>query len=178
MVFKVSKEVYEVQGLGKRRFVLGLPHAPIKALRLQLEAALEQDLSAIEEERGEEAHITVVTSSESESLDPVFPVKEIKKSFKEDLFKVKFRIECLGQARKMLNGKMNVAYFLVVHSKGLLRLREKIQREFEKRGGEKSQFNPKKYYPHITVGYTEKDLHLEDGAVKNKESCFADVEVV
>jgi len=31
------------------------------------------------------------------------------------------------------------------------------------------------YYPHITLGFTERDLHLQDGAVKDARSCHPDL---
>ena len=51
-------------------------------------------------------------------------------------------------------------------------IRQKISDLVHKRSGEGRLLSVDDYYPHITIGFTKKDLHANDGIVKDLESCL------
>ena len=88
-----------------------------------------------------------------------------------------FEIICLGRGVKSEDSKVFSAYFLVVSSPDLVELRQSIQTLFITRGGDAGLFDPTDYYPHITVGFSDRDLHSQDGIIKNKSTCFSDIQL-
>ncbi len=58
-----------------------------------------------------------------------------------------------------LNGKPEETYFLILHSENLLKIRRQIYQDYLANGGPAQAWNPDHYYPHITVGYSLRDLH-------------------
>jgi hypothetical protein len=50
-----------------------------------------------------------------------------------------------------------------------------LQNQFENSGGRPGDFDADKFYSHITVGFTDRDLHEADGVIKNMDSCVAPV---
>ena len=77
----------------------------------------------------------------------------------------------MGKGAKDLDGANEKTYFVVVKSDGLLELRTKIQKAFVAAGGSAADFLPENFYPHITLGYTKRDLHYEEGIRKDDSSC-------
>ena len=65
-------------------------------------------------------------------------------------------------------GQNEFTYFVVVQSEDLISIRKKIQDSFVGKGGDKNDFNPLNYFPHITLGFTKRDLHESDGVIKGK----------
>ncbi len=125
-----------------------------------------------------EAHITVITPIEFWNvLKPQgVTIQEIQNISKDQhLQNSKFQIICLGSGQASLNGKLEKTFYLVVESEDLLRLRQKIQDLFLSKGGSKNKFQPNNYYPHITLGFTQRDLHESDGVIKDKNSCVASI---
>ncbi|RKP24016.1 hypothetical protein SYNPS1DRAFT_30214 [Syncephalis pseudoplumigaleata] len=64
-------------------------------------------------------------------------------------------------------------YYLVVESAGLVAVREAIARLFRARGGRPSDFCATAFWPHITLGFTDRDLFVEDGVFKDRTTCWA-----
>jgi hypothetical protein len=83
-----------------------------------------------------------------------------------------FKPVCIGKGSTTLNSDALDAYFVVVSSDDLFKLRSEIQKLYIAKGGAPSDFNPESYYPHITLGFTQRDLHLEDGVIKDERSCL------
>lgn len=123
-----------------------------------------------------EAHITVLTPVEyHQILSDKLSIQEIYQLANElNIQKASFEVLCLGQGRKEIKGKTESTFYLVIKSKDLLDLRKKILDLYLNKGGEKS-FEPTKYYPHITIGFTLRDLHESDGVIKNTNSCVRDI---
>jgi 2'-5' RNA ligase len=125
----------------------------------------------------EEAHITVITPPEYDKvLKSLVTIQEITKIAKAmKIQESRFNTICLGKGEANLKGKKAHTFYVVVESAALLKIRNKIQQLYVKRGGDKSKFLVDKFYPHITVGFTPRDLHESDGVIKDKKSCIADV---
>lgn len=153
----------------KSYLAMNLPYAPYKALYEQVQEKEDRPLN----NRGE-AHITVVTPVEFDKvLKKHITIAEINKIAEEaKIEETPFTPVCIGKAEKMLSGHLEKVYFVVVESPALIDLRGKIEDAYVKNGGSEQDFVPEKFLPHVTLGYTARDLHIEDGVVKNKSTCL------
>lgn len=124
-----------------------------------------------------EAHITLVTPPEyfdilrahisMAEIENLLGAKAIQKS--------SFTPLCIGRGQITKGRKRLSTYYMVVQSEELLKLRRRIHQFFVERGGDPTAFVPEKYYPHITLGFTKRDLHLSDGVKKDQASCIIDL---
>jgi len=141
-------------------------------------APVQKILKMIEERHGvkltgrPEAHVTVLTPLEYPLLQPILSIKQINNIVERDLQKRKFKVICLGRGEAMKDGRKEQTFFIVVSSPELLEVRRKLQAVFVSEGG-KGGINPEEFFPHITVGFTKTDLHLEDGVIKDFRSCVS-----
>lgn len=150
---------------------LNLPFEPMAELFKQLLLKERRPLTS----RGE-AHVTVVTPVEFWNvLKPkgvtMAEIEEIAKTMR--IQEAKFDVVCLGRGTAKVDGKDEHTYYVVVNSPDLVAIRIAIRSLFVKKGGKASDFDPKAYHPHITLGFTKRDLHESDGVVKDRKSCVA-----
>lgn len=126
-----------------------------------------------------EAHITVITPVEfTEILKSKISMNEIDElAKKHKIQNSKFEVVCVGRGALDINNKEEYAFYVVVRSPDLLKIREEIHKLFVAKGGEKEFFKPQYFYPHITLGYTLRDLHINDGVIKDESSCFGDLDI-
>jgi 2'-5' RNA ligase len=126
-----------------------------------------------------EAHITVITPVEfTEILKTKITMAEIDElALKQKIQNSKFEVVCVGKGSLDVETKTEYAFYVVVRSPDLLKIREEIQKLFISKGGDKEFFKPQYFYPHITLGYTLRDLHVSDGVVKDESSCAHDLEL-
>ncbi|MFZ4713528.1 MAG: 2'-5' RNA ligase family protein [Bacteriovoracaceae bacterium] len=177
--YSINKAIFETKKIpmkshnGKKEFErylsMELPYAPVKALYQDLQKRLGKKLIT-----RKEAHITVITPVEfDEALSSKLTMSKIEEIAKKyDIQNSPFTIKCLGRAEV----KGNETYYLVVESEALTKIRSEIAREFVMNHGVMGVFKPVKYFfPHITVGFTKRDLHLADGVVKDEKTCTAPV---
>jgi 2'-5' RNA ligase len=178
--FSLSSEVYKTshipflshQGPGEwdSYLTLELDYAPVKELFLEVQASQDRVLKT-----RNEAHITVITPPEFfRKLSSHLSMNEIDQLAKsmhiQDSF---FTVECLGRAT--LGTK--ATYYVIVSSPELVKIRRAIKKLFVDKGGDPQLFDPKDFYPHITLGYTDQDLHKDDGITKNLETCISDIDI-
>jgi len=152
--------------------VRNIPFAPIYRLKQLLENSFNIRLL----DRGE-AHITVITPPEYEKLKAVIDIQEIHQMVQHTLQSTSFDPVCIGRGSAEIDGTSESTYFVVVGSSDLLKVRRSIAERFYERGGSRLAFDPEAYYPHITIGYTKRDLHAQDGVVKDQNSCIAEVDI-
>lgn len=144
-----------------------------------------------------EAHITVITPIEyRDILERYIKIEEINAIANKEFYKFRknestynllkareknlqkiqdsrFDIKCLGMASDIINRKDEKTFYLVVDSKNSINIRKVIFEIYKRRGGNPSKFDPYHYYPHITIGYTLDDLHLESHKVfKGLNTCI------
>jgi 2'-5' RNA ligase len=121
-----------------------------------------------------EAHITLITPPEyKDTLSKVIPMSRIEDLYKTmDIDSVQFTEICIGEAKINKNSKDLKTWFVVIKSPQMLEFRKAVQKEFEAAGGVKGSFDALNWYPHITLGYTERDLHASDGVIKDITSCI------
>lgn len=172
----LSKQVYDNKsmafiphtGVGKfdNYLAMTINYEAIKPLFNQLETRVGRELK----HRGE-AHITVVTPVEyHQILKPYLSIQTINELAK-GIQNHSFEVVCLGAFEKSVNNKKEQTYYVVVKSDDLMSVRNRIAQTFIKAGGSKKDFKVSAFYPHITVGFSARDLHLSDGAVKDDSSC-------
>jgi 2'-5' RNA ligase len=123
-----------------------------------------------------EGHITVISPVEySKVLKNKISMEEINQiALAHRIQSSRFKIVCLGKGTV----KKMETYFLVLESQDLIHLREEIYEQFVKNGGDMKAFDPHLFYPHITLGFTDQDLHFEQGVVKDRRSCIADINII
>ena len=182
----LSKEIFKTQSFipktGEGKFdsylQMNIDFPSVQNLFFQLDQKLQGTLN--KENARVEAHITVMTPIEfRDVLEPagltIEAINKMAKNFK--IQKADFSITCLGKGET--RDKKNQTYYLVVKSQKLVELREEIFKSYIKAGGISSQFDPNTFYPHITIGYTSKDLHLgSDGVMKGTNSCWRQVKII
>lgn len=147
---------------------MDLPYVAFEKLRTEIEGALGQKLL----NRGE-AHITVVTPPEFKRLQNKISMKDILGvAQKMNLEKSPYRPLCVGQGVLKGSNPQEATYYVVIESDRLFEIRKEIQSLFLSKGGKSEDFSAENFYPHVTLGYTKRDLHFEDGVVKDASSCI------
>ncbi len=129
---------------------------------------VEQQLNITLQNRGE-AHITIVTPPEFDQvLKNRLTMEEINQIASDmKIQNTPFKAVCVGRGQL---GE-DQTYFVVVRSRQLFLIRQAIYKRYVANGGDRADWDPNRFYPHITLGYTKRDLHLEDGVIKDESSC-------
>ena len=172
-IYQNNEEIFQShQGDGAfdNTLAMTVKYGPIKDLRAQLESALNVKLDYFKAWNPDgEAHITVITPVEFHTvLKNKLTMNEIEAiAQRYDLQDSRLSLMGLGSARIKLNGKDEETYFVIADSYDLRNIRHQIFYEFTRRGGDRAAFDPTWYFPHITIGYTKRDLHEADGILKN-----------
>ena len=177
-VYKNSKLPFQShQGAGAfgSYLVMDVNYKPVEDVYKQLLAAIK---GVPLTNRGE-AHITVITPVEyNEILKSKLSMQEVDDIAKKNKIQnAKFDVVCVGKGSHEVEAKVEDTYFVVVRSPDLLKIREEIQKLFIEKGGPKDYFKPQYFYPHITLGFTLRDLHVDDGVIKDESSCVYDLEI-
>jgi hypothetical protein len=124
-----------------------------------------------------EAHITVITPPEFTKLtDPVFSklnAVEIHNLFNNaQINKNDFNEICIAEG-SLKNTNLKT-YFIVVQSEKILEFRRKIAHLAQT---SKDKFDADLFFPHITLGFTERDLHFQDGVIKDIKLCMKNIDI-
>ena len=109
-----------------------------------------------------EAHLTILTPPEYMKLNAKFRKQLLHEVQHLDWSKSPIKPVCIGHAKTDLNGKSESAFYVVVEADAIVKIREK--------------YHLGEFYPHITLGYTKRDLHIEDGVKKDLSSCVVKFE--
>jgi len=146
--------------------VMNVRYAPVAEVFSQITPAVYPTLIS----RGE-AHITVITPPEySQSLKSKLSMKEINQIARDmEIQNARFDILAIGSGKIASSPRPLETLFLIVRSGDLLQLRREIHKAFVAKGGDPKAFGPEHFYPHITIGYTKRDLHESDGVIKDIE---------
>ncbi|KAG0170662.1 hypothetical protein DFQ30_002177 [Apophysomyces sp. BC1015] len=120
-----------------------------------------------------EAHITVISPPEYLQLAKAnLTIHDINAiALNHRIQSSQFHIVCLGKVTIVLEDREHVVYQIIMDSPQLIRLREEIFRLYYDRGGNVALFDPHNFYPHITLGFTVRDLHPEQGVFKGYNVC-------
>ena len=151
-------------GNEKSYISMDLPVRVFEKLRVELEASQNLKLKS----RGE-AHITLVTPQEFKKLSKKVPASALHTLADEmDLQKSPYKLLCVGKG----SVKTESTFYVVIESDRLFQIRKALQALYVKKGGAATDFLPEEFYPHVTVGFTQRDLHIEEGVVKDASSCI------
>lgn len=143
---------------------LDLPFASFEKLRKEVENRENISLR----HRGE-AHITVITPPEMTRLYKKITQKEVQRLADEmGLAQSPYKLLCVGKG----SVKENSTYYVVVQSDRLFEIRRAVQSLYISKGGKAQDFLAEVYYPHVTLGYTHRDLHFEEGVTKDASTCI------
>ncbi|KAI9297902.1 hypothetical protein K502DRAFT_362930 [Neoconidiobolus thromboides FSU 785] len=155
----------------------------------------EQHFNQSLQNRGE-AHITVITPPEYELLTTVgIDIIQLNQLidffFKNNTIQnVQFHPYCLGSSTLNINYNnstiTSTAYFVILSSSTieykpiieLINLRYFIQNYYLLNGGEYNLFKPRDFFPHITLGFTIRDLFEQDGLLKNPSTCINNIKTI
>lgn len=155
---------------GPFTLAMNVPYQPVAQLRHQLSQALQFQLAIFKgwNEHGE-AHVTVITPPEYiEVLSPYVSDARINEIAAQNAIQNSdLQILGLGVGQATIDQRLESTYFLVVSSRNLLSIREKIYQEYVRNGGPRAGWDPLHFYPHITIGFTLRDLHEKDGVIKD-----------
>lgn len=147
---------------------LDLPYAAFEKIRHDVEKSQHTSL----QNRGE-AHITVITPPEYKKMQKKISMKEISALAESmDLKKAPYKLLCVGKGTAKDHGKEESTYYVVVESDRLFQIRKAVHMLYTSKGGNTEDFSPETYHPHVTLGFTKRDLHLEDGVIKDASSCI------
>jgi len=151
----------------KNYISLDLEYTPYKNLLEKLNLTLKTQLK----NRGE-AHITVITPPEFNEL-----IKSVDATLIHDEWsnwtKKSFKNLCLGVGQIIENAQTLQTYYIVVESSDLILFRQYLKEKYNA-----VHFKAELYYPHITIGFTDRDLHFEQGVIKNLKSCPSNLQKV
>ncbi len=141
-----------------------LEYAAFKSLRQNLEKKIGLKLA----NRGE-AHVTVVTPPEFQKLVTKLDSKEIETlvSANLDLEQGSMKPICIGQGIL----RDDQTWYVVIEMESARHARQRLSDAFVKAGGTLDDFRADEFHPHVTLGFDKRDLHLQDGVVKNASSC-------
>lgn len=167
---------YFGEGDWNSALAMNISYKPIKDVRSEIEKLIYggQALRFLTDwEPNGEAHITTITPveyqqcmwSRSRGLN-VLDIETINTlARKMNIQSSDLSIEGLGVARKKFENRdstVDQTHFLIVRSQRLQEIRNEIYRRYLANGGVKDCWSPEIFFPHITIGYTYKDIHFPD----------------
>jgi 2'-5' RNA ligase len=168
--YKMSFMSHTGPGAFDNALAMNMPYESVANVRHQVSRFLGFDLKTF---RGwvsqGEAHVTVITPPEFASrLSKYLSIQRIEEIAEQNhIQNSDLQILGLGSGSASINGQMQSTYFLIVYSKNLLAIRQQIYHEYLKNGGPSNSWNPLHFFPHITIGFTLRDLHDQDGVIKD-----------
>jgi hypothetical protein len=153
--------------------VMNLPLAPYKALYEGIEAKIGAHLK----NRGE-AHITTILPPEYDALKGCVSQAEMDQAAQDTkIEEADVTPVCVGMGTADAPHPM-ATFFVVVKSQKLLDVRHAVDAVCKKHmPGGVPAFQPDHFFPHVTLGFTDRDLFEQDGVVKDMRACVADVHV-
>lgn len=144
----------------------------------QLRQNLEKIIKAKLQNRGE-AHITIITPPEWSILSQVLKMEDLERlALKERLMKNTFKVKCLKKVTASIKGRGEDSWFVALKSPGMKDFRQEVWRLYVARGGSPEDFKWQRWAPHITVGFTARDLHDEDQINKEKVGCAMEINLI
>jgi hypothetical protein len=171
----ITTDIKALESLEKRPYFkpeadwvgIPMPFGPVEKIREELENRIGKKL----QHRGE-AHIAVITPPEFRILAQTLKMNTIDKIVaKEGSMKAPIKVLCLKKVTAVLGNKTEESWFISVDSPELREFRNQVWRRFVANGGLPGDFVWKRWAPHITVGFTSRDLHDEDRISKEKADC-------
>ncbi|KAF9095185.1 hypothetical protein BGX29_009144 [Mortierella sp. GBA35] len=131
-----------------------------------------------------ESHITVILPPEYDNILKKVGVtmEELNRLATKNnrLQRAHWEIECLGRVQAVTqpgNVFQQSVQLIVKNYKDILAYRQDVFKLFVKKGGNPALFAAENYQPHLTLGFKNRDLFVEDGVFKGKNACFHKVQL-
>lgn len=156
---------------------MNINYEPVQKIRIAIEKSIGVNLKIFKGWNSEgEAHITTITPPEYTNVFSSFvSIQEIDDIAKNnDIQNSDLQIEGIGRGFARISGANEETYFLIVRSERLLKIRREIYKLFLNRGGNSKSWDPEHFFPHITIGFSLRDLHESDGVIKDKAHSLDD----
>ncbi|KTC66778.1 hypothetical protein Lbir_3080 [Legionella birminghamensis] len=166
----LSFESHRGSGPFDTAIAMNIQYATVKSIRDKLSAYLQYPLRFFTDwNKDGEAHITVITPPEyTYIIKKYLSIDRIEEiALQNYIQNSDLDVLGLGRGVAKIQGKAEETYFIIMKSKNLLNIRQKVYEEFVKNGGDKNAWDPDHFYPHITIGYSLRDLHEADGVIKD-----------
>ncbi len=152
---------------------LAVPFTPANELKKDIEKTTGLRLK----DRGE-AHITLVTPIEMQELLKKLSLSTIVSLFEVDTIQEEnFQTVCVGRGDIQRRSKKLSTFYVVGKSSELFERRARLAQAFLQAGGAHNSFKANHFFPHITLGFTDRDLHENDGIIKDAGSCAATLQL-
>lgn len=167
---------HEGPGAFENVLAQNLPYENFKMLRGLLEEYFGRKLNFYQGWNPQgEAHVTVITPVEYwQILRPYLTMQEINTIAVQNHIQASApQVLGMGAGRAETDGQTEETYFVIMRAPELLKLRRAVQKEFVKRGGAAEAFDPEDFYPHVTVAFTKRDLHIQDGVIKDMAHSYS-----
>ncbi|RUS30262.1 hypothetical protein BC938DRAFT_479639 [Jimgerdemannia flammicorona] len=122
-----------------------------------------------------ESHITVITPPEFDGALHLanVTIDEINAiALKNHIQAAQFKIVCLGQEHILLDKEEYRVFSVLIDAPDLRKIREDVFRLFASKGGNTGLFDPHAFWPHITVGFNQRDLFIQDNIYKGYNACW------
>lgn len=149
---------------------MNIQYDDIKFIRSEISKTIKKPLTYLKSwDANGEAHVTTITPPEFKNFLSKYITEQTMNKIARNMEIQKSDLEVIGigSGTKKFNGENGETFFVIVKSKNLLKIRESIYREYRKAGGPANGFNPSRFFPHITIGFTHSDIHEADGLVKD-----------
>ncbi|MHC9538231.1 MAG: 2'-5' RNA ligase family protein [Vulcanimicrobiota bacterium] len=154
---------------------MNIHYEPVSNLRKPIEDVTGRKLDFLRmwDPQGE-AHITTITPVEFDKyLKPYMSAEEMEAiAQKMDIQGSDVQVKGIGSGRTAIDGKEEETFFVIVDSNKLRDIRRAVFETYAERAkaqGNNAEWNYREFYPHITIGYTKRDLHIQDGVIKDVE---------
>ncbi|KAI9298183.1 hypothetical protein K502DRAFT_282464, partial [Neoconidiobolus thromboides FSU 785] len=129
-----------------------------------------------------EAHITVISPPEFDKVlsKAGVTMKEINDiALKHKIQQIPVNIACIGRQRVVIADKQQEVYNLILkNQQRYIDIRKDIFNVYKSKGGEGALFQPEAFWGHITLGFLDRDLFIEDGIYKGTNSCWSDIKLL
>ena len=157
---------------GPFTLAIDLPYGPMVALReaLQIELSITNKLDFFKGwDPSGEAHITVISPPEF--------INVLSKHLTEDdinniarfheIQQADVHVLGLGSGKPKTVKNNQETFFLIVESRKARLIRMAIHAEYVRKGGQAQDWDPAWFFPHVTIGYYQGDVHENQGLLKN-----------
>jgi hypothetical protein len=156
---------------------LGVEYKQIKTLRYQVSLFTDTKLTFFKgwSSTGE-AHVTFISPPEAKILLKHLTLDQMNKiALKNDILNADLQVLEVGSASGIsYKGNQSTTFFLIVESQKLRFIRNEIYQAYLKEDGQAGSFDPNRFFPHITIGFTVDDLHEGNGVIKDIENSYDD----
>ncbi|KAJ9530140.1 hypothetical protein QJQ45_023423 [Haematococcus lacustris] len=130
-----------------------------------------------------DVYITTISTAEYAVLSSLssITIQDINAiAMASDIQASSFVPHCVARFRKSLvtPAVVDEAYNVPASSADLVAIRQRVSDLYQMLGGEPGMFNPTSFLPHITLGFSRRNMGDADGVFKGENACWAPISLV